>query len=204
MYYFLKSIRLLYPFSTSVWIGHRRSFYGAGWLLRLSDLKDRTTLSSLVRSVSSNSRRIGTDLMTKVWWRYGFGFISLSTKLESENGHLGYNGWHSTNVFPVVFWVKSQVIMSAAVTSSNFEGCFDQENDFVWRRILWEIVRSSLPAPSGVGGVESLAPSGGGRQRQAAERLKMREVWFSDRWIRWREKVTWRKKFFFGERSLMD
>ncbi|KAK3226413.1 hypothetical protein Dsin_006275 [Dipteronia sinensis] len=49
----------------------------------------------------------------KVRRRFGFDFVSLSTQLENENRYFGYNGWHMTDILPVVLSINSPVISSA-------------------------------------------------------------------------------------------
>ena len=53
--------------------------------------------------------------------RFGFCFVSLSTQLENENEHFGYNDWHSTNVFPVVLPVNSSVGGGTSIEAPSME-----------------------------------------------------------------------------------
>ena len=53
--------------------------------------------------------------------RFGFCFVSLSTQLENENEHFGYNDWHSTNVFPVALLVNSLVSGGTSIEAPSME-----------------------------------------------------------------------------------
>ena len=53
--------------------------------------------------------------------QFEFCFVSLSTQLENENEHFGYNDWHSTNIFPVVLPVNSSVGGGTSIEAPSME-----------------------------------------------------------------------------------
>ena len=69
-----------------------------------------------VRFATDHHRSDDEDLR-----RFGFCFVSLSTQLENENEHFGYNYWHSTNVFPVVLPINSPVDGGTSIEAPSME-----------------------------------------------------------------------------------
>ena len=84
-------------------------------------MEDRTTASSLAPSVSSDSQWVVADLTMKVRRRFKFGFVSLSIQLETENGYFRYNGWHMTDVLPVVLSINSPVDGGTSIEAPSME-----------------------------------------------------------------------------------
>ena len=72
-------------------------------------------------SVSSDSRRIVADLKMKVRKLFGFGFVSLSIQLETENGYFRYNWWRTTDVLPVVLSINSPVDGDTSIEAPSME-----------------------------------------------------------------------------------
>ena len=72
-------------------------------------------------SVSSDSRRIVADLTMKVRKLFGFGFVSLSIQLETENGYFGYNQWHTTDVLLVVLSINSPIDGDTSIEAPSME-----------------------------------------------------------------------------------
>ena len=77
--------------------------------------------NSLAPSVSLDSQRIVVDLTMKVRKLFGFGFVSLSIQLETENGYFRYNRWRTTDVLPVVLSINSPVGGGTSIEAPSME-----------------------------------------------------------------------------------
>ena len=59
--------------------------------------------------------------MMKVRRQFGFGFISLSIQLETENGYFRYNGWCTTDILPVVLSINLPIGSGTSIEAPSME-----------------------------------------------------------------------------------